>query len=59
MFARAIARGEIPAGTDVEVAIDLLWGPFYHRLLHGHAPLDDRFARRAVDAALTGILPRD
>ena len=58
VFARAIARGEIEAGTDVEVAIDLLWGPFYHRLLHGHAPLDDRFARRAVDAALAGILPR-
>jgi AcrR family transcriptional regulator len=58
MLARAIARGEIPEDTDVEVAIDLLWGPFYHRLLHGHAPLDDRFARRAVDAALAGILPR-
>jgi AcrR family transcriptional regulator len=58
VFARAIARGEIAAGTDVEVAVDLLWGPFYHRLLHGHAPLDDRFARRAVDAALAGILPR-
>lgn len=58
MFARAISRGEIPADTDVEVATDLLWGPFYHRLLHGHAPLDDRFARHAVDAALTGILGR-
>jgi AcrR family transcriptional regulator len=58
VFARAIARGEIEADTDVEVALDLLWGPFYHRLLHGHAPLDDRFARHAVDAALTGILPR-
>jgi AcrR family transcriptional regulator len=58
VFARAIERGEIEADTDVEVAVDLLWGPFYHRLLHGHAPLDDRYARRAVDAALTGILPR-
>jgi AcrR family transcriptional regulator len=58
VFARAIERGEIPPDTDVEVAIDLLWGSFYHRLLHGHAPLNDRFARRAVDAALAGILPR-
>jgi AcrR family transcriptional regulator len=58
MFSRAIARGEIPADTDVEVAIDLLWGPLYHRLFHGHAPLNDRFARRSVDTVLAGILPR-
>jgi len=58
MFARAVARGEISATTDVEVAIDLLWGPLYHRLFHGHAPLNDRFARRSVDTVLAGILPR-
>ncbi len=58
-FSRAIARGEIPAGTDVEVAIDLLWGPLYHRLFHRHAPLNERFARRSVDTALAGILPRE
>jgi AcrR family transcriptional regulator len=59
VFSRAIARGEISAGIDVEVAIDLLWGPLYHRLFHGHAPLNERFARRSVDTALAGILPRD
>jgi AcrR family transcriptional regulator len=59
MFARAVARGEIPAHTDVEVATDLLWGPLYHRLFHGHAPLNDRFARRLVETVLAGILPRE
>lgn len=59
VFSRAIARGDIPAGIDVEVAIDLLWGPLYHRLFHGHAPLNDRFARRTVDTVLAGILPRE
>lgn len=59
MLARAIARGEIPADTDIEVAIDVLWGPLYHRLFHGHAPLNDRFARRLVDTLLAGLLPRD
>jgi len=59
VFSRAIARGEIPAAIDVEVAIDLLWGPLYHRLFHGHAPLNDRFARRTVDTVLAGILPRE
>jgi AcrR family transcriptional regulator len=48
IFARAIDRGEIPADTDIEVAIDLLYGPFYHRILHGHAQLTDRFTRAIV-----------
>jgi AcrR family transcriptional regulator len=52
---RAIERGEIPAGTNVEVALDLLYGPMYHRLLHGHAPLDDRFVGEVIDMALGGI----
>jgi AcrR family transcriptional regulator len=48
ILARAIERGEIPADTDIEVALDLLYGPFYHRLLHGHAKLTDRFTRAVV-----------
>jgi len=57
IFCQAIERGEIPADTNVEVAIDLLYGPLYHRLLHGHAPLDDAFVDDLVDLALRGILP--
>jgi len=37
------------------VALDLLFGALYHRLLHGHAPLNDRFVRDVVDMALDGI----
>jgi AcrR family transcriptional regulator len=55
VFRRAIERGEIPANTKIEVALDLLYGPLYHRLLHGHAPLNDRFVRDIVDTALAGI----
>jgi AcrR family transcriptional regulator len=57
VFRRAIERGEIPADTKIEVALDMLYGPLYHRLLHGHAPLDDRFVRDVVDATLDGIMP--
>jgi AcrR family transcriptional regulator len=57
LFRRAIERGEIPAGTDLEVAVDLVYGPLWHRLLHGHAPLDDRFVRDVVTTALNGIQP--
>jgi AcrR family transcriptional regulator len=57
IFRRAIERGEIPADTKIEVALDLLYGPIYHRLLHGHAPLNDRFVRDVIDTALNGIAP--
>jgi AcrR family transcriptional regulator len=57
IFAHAVARGEIPGETRVEVAIDLLYGPLYHRLLHGHAPLDDQFVDDLVEMALRGIQP--
>ena len=55
-FERAITRGEIRADLDLEVALDLIYGPLYHRLLHGHAPLNGRFAQDVVDLALAGIL---
>ena len=56
-FRRAIDRGEAPADLDIEVAIDLIYGPLYHRVLHGHAPLTDSFATLVVDIVLEGILP--
>jgi AcrR family transcriptional regulator len=54
---RAVERGEIPATVDLEVALDLIYGPIYHRMLHGHAPLDEHFARNLVDTILAGIAP--
>jgi AcrR family transcriptional regulator len=56
VFRRAIDRGEIPADTKIEVALDLIYGPLYHRLLHGHAPLNERFVRDVVDTVLGGIV---
>jgi AcrR family transcriptional regulator len=55
VFHRAIDRGEIPADTRIEIALDLLYGPIYHLLLHGHAPLNDRFVRDVVDMLLRGV----
>jgi AcrR family transcriptional regulator len=53
LLLRAIERGEIAADTNLEVTLDLLYGPIYHRLLHGHAPLTDRFAQQVIDAVIT------
>ena len=58
IFARAIDRGEIPADINVEVGLDLLYGPLYHRLLHGHAPLNDGFVRDVVETTMAGLTAR-
>jgi AcrR family transcriptional regulator len=58
IFQRAVDRGEISADTDIEVALDLIYGPLYHRLLHGHAPLNDQFVGDVVDMAISGIQGR-
>ncbi|WP_079147089.1 TetR-like C-terminal domain-containing protein [Streptomyces griseochromogenes] len=34
----AIDRDELPADLDLEHATDLVFGPFWYRLLVGHAP---------------------
>jgi AcrR family transcriptional regulator len=55
ILARAVARDEIPADFDLEAILDLLYGPFYLRILHGHAPLNDRFARTIVDYVVAAV----
>jgi AcrR family transcriptional regulator len=54
-FKRAISRGEIAASTDVEAALDLLYGPFYHRTLQGHAAVTETFTRTIVDYVLAAL----
>jgi AcrR family transcriptional regulator len=55
LLLRAIDRGEISADTNLEVTLDLLYGPIYHRLLHGHAPLNDRFVQQVIDAVIAAV----
>jgi AcrR family transcriptional regulator len=57
LLVRARDRGEIAADTDLEVTLDLLYGPIYHRLLHGHAPLTERFAEHIIDAVIAAMSP--
>jgi AcrR family transcriptional regulator len=59
VFDRAIERGELPAETDIELALDLLYGPVYHRFLQGHLPLSRSFVEAVIDVALLGLLPRE
>jgi len=42
---RAIDAGLLRSDLNMDMAIDLLYGPLFERLLLGHAPLDDAFER--------------
>jgi AcrR family transcriptional regulator len=58
MVDRAIGRGEIPAQSDVDVIMDLLYGAAYHRLLQGHLEITPGFielvARVVAEGAKAG-----
>jgi|SRR5579862_1893680 len=50
---RGIARGDLRADADIELATDLLVGPVYFRLMFGGV-LDHDFAERVVDNVMRG-----
>jgi AcrR family transcriptional regulator len=58
MVERAIYRGEIPEGSDVEAVMDMTYGPAYHRLLQGHLEITPQFvalvARTVAEGAKAG-----
>lgn len=52
-------RGEIDPDVDADLAIDLIYGPLYYRLLFQHLPLDAGFAETIVRRVLRGIATTD
>ncbi|GAB3158612.1 TetR/AcrR family transcriptional regulator [Micromonospora sonneratiae] len=50
---RAIARGELPAGTDSVEVVRVAIAPLYFRLFVTGEPIDETVADRAATAALT------
>ena len=55
LLERAIAAGLVRADVAIEVALDMLYGPVFFRLLLGHAPLDQVFMDDVLDEALRGM----
>jgi AcrR family transcriptional regulator len=53
---RAIARGEIPAGTDPDLIFELLTGTMVDAFVRVTHVVDDRFLTGLVDLVVTGVL---
>jgi AcrR family transcriptional regulator len=54
-----IERGELREDIDLEVAVDVLYGPIYYRMLVGHAPLDNGFTDALADHIFAGLVAGD
>jgi AcrR family transcriptional regulator len=52
---RSIERGELVPDANTGLLLDLLFGPAYHRLLHGHLPLNDAFIEDVVAAVMAAV----
>ena len=52
LLRRGIERGEMRPDLDVEIAVDLLFGPIYYRLLMSGEPLTNAFSDRLVRAVM-------
>lgn len=58
LLAAAVADGTLRGDFDVEVALDMIYGPLFYRLLAGHARLDAAFTDALLDHALAGLAAR-
>jgi AcrR family transcriptional regulator len=54
---RGIARGDLRADADLELALDVLGGPLFYRLLITGGPLDEQLAEGVADLVLNGFAP--
>ncbi len=50
--------GQLDPDLDLEIAIDLIWGPLQRRWLFHDGPLTHAFADAVVDTALSGLARR-
>ena len=52
---RGIDRGELPAGSDLDLVLDSLYGPIYMRFLIRHGKLDEKLADDLCALVLNGL----
>ncbi|MEM1310816.1 MAG: TetR/AcrR family transcriptional regulator [Cyanobacteria bacterium P01_H01_bin.153] len=52
VICRGMAAGEFDPALDLDLAMDMLYGPIYYRLLVQHRPLDQAFAAALSEQAI-------
>jgi AcrR family transcriptional regulator len=55
---RGIERGALRRDLDVELALDVLGGPLFYRLLITGGPIDEQLAEGVVELILRGFAPQ-
>jgi AcrR family transcriptional regulator len=55
---RGIERGDLRRDLDLELALDVLGGPLFYRLLITGGPIDEQLAEGVVDLILRGFGPQ-
>jgi len=55
LLRQAMERGDVRRDAKVEVALDMIYGALFFRLLMGHAPLDDALVGQILKEALRGL----
>ncbi|HVJ35795.1 MAG TPA: TetR/AcrR family transcriptional regulator [Terriglobia bacterium] len=48
LLSRGQARGELAADRNLDLLLDMIYGPLWYRLLLGHAPLDEGFIEQLL-----------
>jgi AcrR family transcriptional regulator len=51
---RAIARGELPPGSDPQLMVDIILGPVFNKLLRKREHVDDEFLAAVVNMVVLG-----
>jgi AcrR family transcriptional regulator len=55
LLQQAIRTREIRGDVDLDVLLDLVYGPLFFRLLMGHGALDEEFTDQVLAYALRGV----
>ncbi|PJE36518.1 TetR family transcriptional regulator [Pseudooceanicola lipolyticus] len=57
LIERVIAADNLTAPPDLDVLLDMIYGPLFFRLLAGHQPLDRALPGAIVDTAFAALTP--
>jgi hypothetical protein len=55
LVGQAVARGEVPASADPELAVDLILGPLYWRLAVARTPISDDYLEKLAAAVMAAL----